>query len=214
MKCLIQASRSHRNTVEQLADSLKEINDEVNACLLDRDLVRSAPMIAAVAKFYLHVFLFYGDAINWYKCKSRVKIFNSLDSSFHERFQDQLSDIHRLSRLVQRVAATGSAARIHDLGLDIGRLHNDVLSSRELLERQNTMISLLARSVQELSITNTDIKRRLESLESSETKQNLSNALRHEMALGRTELLLALQCYSTLGTRERSPGVSPSPSSR
>lgn len=42
LQCLIRAPTNYCNTVKRLATVLKEIDDDVNACETDQQLVRSA----------------------------------------------------------------------------------------------------------------------------------------------------------------------------
>ena len=99
-------------------------------------MVRSEPIKLAVAKFYAAVFLFYADAIEWYKSGSRTKIRHSLHEGFSDRFKDQLQDIKRLSRLVNRAATSGHGAETSFVRLQLEQLKQDVrvgLQGRERL---------------------------------------------------------------------------------
>ena len=214
IRCLVKASASHRNTVEQLANALKEINDEVVACVSERKLIRSVPMQIAVAKFYVHVFLFYAEAISWYRGRSVMKIWNSLDSSFYEKFKAPLQNIRRLSGLVQRIVISGSAAQLHDLRLDFSGLRNEVQAGREVIEKQLRNENQLTSSIEDMNNTQNEVKRRLERLQNPVMRQDFLDVVRKEMGLWGTELLLAAQRGGAGAVyKETFRGTSPSPSS-
>ena len=127
---------THRKTIEDLTRALKEVNDEAHACLRETELVKSEETQAAVAKFYTATFLFYSDAIRWFRSSSTKKVWHSLDEKFSERFKGPLADIQRLSRLVQRATSRGSGAEIRVTRLVAETTNEDVRAGLEGVARE------------------------------------------------------------------------------
>ena len=121
-----KASREHRKTSQSIKSALIEINDEVAASMVDCELIRSEPMKLAIAKLYIAVFLFYADAIQWYRSSSKQKVRYSLHEKFSDKFKNQLENIRRLSGLVHRAASSGHGAQANVLLLEVDGVRQDL----------------------------------------------------------------------------------------
>ena len=128
VQCLVHASKTHRDTVEQLTRALKEINDEAQACVSECKVIRSRDMQLAIAKFYINVFVFYAEAIKWYQSRSYTKVLSSFNANFLEQFRDKLEDLKRLSKLVQRAASTGAMAEVRASRLQNQYYHEQLVA--------------------------------------------------------------------------------------
>lgn len=127
---------NHRQSIADLTNSLKSINDEARACIADTELVQSEATDEAIAKFYTTIFLFYGDAINWFQSSSATKVWRSLDPNFSVRFTQPLAEIKWLSRLVQRATARGSGAETRVTRLAVEDVTEDLRAGLQGLARE------------------------------------------------------------------------------
>ena len=126
-----RASDERLKTSKVIKSALAEINDEVRACQVDSKLIRSEPLQIAITKLYISIFLFYADAIEWYKSSSKRKIRYSLHENFSDRFKDQFDDIKRLSHHVYRTAASGHGAETSFLRLKVEGLERNIRAGFE-----------------------------------------------------------------------------------
>ena len=127
---------SHRQTIADLTNSLKTINDEARACIADTELVKSEATYEAIANFYTAIFLFYGGAIKWFRSSSAAKVWHSLDPNFSVRFTQPLAEIKWLSKLVQRATARGSGAETRVTRLAVEDVTEDLRSGLEGFARE------------------------------------------------------------------------------
>jgi hypothetical protein len=100
-----------------------------------------------LAKFYAEVFLFYADAVNWYRSTSHRKTRYSLHEGFAERFEEQLREIKRKAQRVRNAANFGSDAEQRYLRLNQENANDDmrlgfVGVARELRERKYSVQQL------------------------------------------------------------------------
>jgi hypothetical protein len=142
-----QASVNHKKTVEVLSKALKEINDEADLCAIEIKLIRSERVKKALARFYTDVFLFYADAINWYKETSIRKVRYSLNEKFSEEFAEKLAEIKRKAQRVRHEASFGSDAEQRYMRLNQENANDDmrigfVGVARKLQEHEHTVEQL------------------------------------------------------------------------
>lgn len=127
---LVKASTNHSKTIEELSAALDSISDSIALCKIDRLLIRSQPVQAAVAKLYIAVFLFFGDAITWYKSSSSSKVLNSLHNNFSDRFQKAINVVHRQAAQVRDATNLGSQAELRVVRLDLEDLRAELQDMR------------------------------------------------------------------------------------
>lgn len=209
IQCLVSASKSHRDTAEQLTRALKEINDEVEACVSECRIIRSENTKYAVAKFYIKVFIFYGDAMKWYKSRSVAKLLNSFNPNFYESFKDKLENIKYLSSLVRRTASTGSMAELRDVRLQIDGMAEDFRAGLKGMERMNATMQKLYDEAKQKQV---DSERKLRNLTERPVLDAQVEVLREYFwrAAGRQGMNLLLDSgrLQDLGIEQREKGPS------
>jgi len=125
-----QASTNHSKTVEELSGALDTISDAVAICNIESKLIRSKAMQNAIAKLYIAIFSFFGDAATWYKSSSKSKLLNSLHNDFSERFRSSLDVIKQLAMSVKHVANLGSEAEVRVVRLELEDLQDELQDLR------------------------------------------------------------------------------------
>lgn len=127
---LVKASVSHSKTVEHLNDALNDIGDAVARCEVEARLIRSRSMQKAIAKLYIVIFLFLGDAIRWYRSSSTSKIVKSLHNDYSEGFRSDVNRIKQMAFDIQHIALLGSAAETRVVRLSVEQLQNQLHDAR------------------------------------------------------------------------------------
>ena len=87
-------------------------------------------MQIAIAKLYIAVFLFFGDAILWYKSSSTSKVLHSLHRDFSERFRKSVDTINDQAAAVRNAAELGSQAEVRVVRLDVEQLRGELKDAR------------------------------------------------------------------------------------
>lgn len=127
---LVKASVNHSKTIEELSNALDSISDAISLCTDGSKLIRSQAMQNAIAKLYIAVFLFFGDAIIWYKSSSTKKILNSLHKDFSEKFRKSVETIKEQAAAVRHAADLGSQAEVRVMRLDVEELREELHDAR------------------------------------------------------------------------------------
>ncbi|KIX01641.1 uncharacterized protein Z518_09367 [Rhinocladiella mackenziei CBS 650.93] len=127
---LVKASVNHSKTIEELSNALDSISDDIGLCNLDSKLIRSQAVQNAIAKLYIAVFLFFGDAIIWYKSSSTAKVMHSLHKDFSERFRKAVNTIRDQAAAVRHAAELGSQAEVRVVRLDVEQLRGELHDAR------------------------------------------------------------------------------------
>ena len=65
-----------------------------------------------IANLYAHIFFFLRNTIDWYMRKSIKRALSSLKEDFYERFEEEVSNIKRISLAISREAQHGSHSEI------------------------------------------------------------------------------------------------------
>jgi hypothetical protein len=99
----------------------------------------------AIAKLYIAIFLFFGDAITWYNSSSRLKMLNSLHNDFSEKFRTAVDKIKQLADSVQHIAKLGSEAEVRVIRLDLEDLQHELQDARVGLQGQLRFMAELVR---------------------------------------------------------------------
>ncbi len=127
---LVKASVNHSKTIEELSDALDAITEAVSIGEVESDLVKSQAMQSAVAKLYIAIFLFFGDAATWYKSSATSKVVHSLHKNFSERFRKSLNTIKELAASVRYIAQLGSQAEVRVVRLEVEELQEQLHDMR------------------------------------------------------------------------------------
>jgi hypothetical protein len=121
---------NHSKTIEELSSALDSISDAIGLCTLESKLIRSPAVQNAVAKLYIAVFLFFGDAIIWYQSSSTKKVLHSLHKDFSERFRKAVNSIRDQAAAVRHAAELGSQAEVRVVRLNVEQLRGDLNDAR------------------------------------------------------------------------------------
>ncbi|KAK5045226.1 hypothetical protein LTR84_009559 [Exophiala bonariae] len=127
---LVKASTNHSKTIEELSNALDSISDAIGLCNVESNLIRSQHVQTAIAKLYIAVFLFFGDAIIWYKSSSASKVLHSLHRDFSERFRKSIDTIKLQAEGVRNAAGLGSQAEVRVVRLDVEQLRGELNDAR------------------------------------------------------------------------------------
>ena len=127
---LVKASVNHSKTIEELSNALETITEAVSLGDVESSLIKSQAMQSAVAKLYIAIFLFYGDAATWYKSSAGSKIVHSLHKNFSERFRKSLDSIKELGANVRYIAQLGSQAEVRVVRLEVEELQEQLHDMR------------------------------------------------------------------------------------
>ncbi|KAL8721872.1 MAG: hypothetical protein Q9181_007617, partial [Wetmoreana brouardii] len=103
---------NYEKIAEGLSQALEEISEAVDACVKDGMVYRTQAMQNYIADLYAHIFLFLRHTIDWYMRKSIKRALSSLREDFYERFENEISNIKRLSQAICREAQHGSHSEI------------------------------------------------------------------------------------------------------
>ena len=127
---LVKASVNHSKTIESLSDALDAITEAVSIGDVESGLIRSQAMQNAVAKLYIAIFLFLGDAATWYQSSAIKKVAHSLHKNFSERFQASIDKIKDLGANVRYFAQLGSQAEVRVVRLEVEALQDELQDVR------------------------------------------------------------------------------------
>ena len=113
MVCLrVKASANYENIAEGLSQSLFEITEAVESCVRECSLYPTKEIQYGVADLYAHIFLFLRDALKWYTKKSIRRLLSSFKEDFYQQFEDQVSNIQRISLKMTRKAQHASQSEL------------------------------------------------------------------------------------------------------
>lgn len=121
-----------------------------------------------------------GDVIKWYESSSSRKFWHSLQDNFSDRFENALTNLHRLSQLVMRAAVSGQGAELRVTRLAVEDVNEDVRAGLSGIARENA----------EIRLTQDRIMLGLKHLANPETLQRKNTQLWHQVGLSGTALLL------------------------
>lgn len=127
---LVKASVNHSKTIEELSNALDAVTEAVSLGDVESSLIKSQAMQNAVAKLYIAIFLFFGDAATWYKSSAGSKIVHSLHKNFSERFRKSLDTIKELGANVRYIAQLGSQAEVRVVRLEVEELQEQLHDMR------------------------------------------------------------------------------------
>ena len=103
---------NYEKIAEGLSRALQEISEAVDACVKDGEVYRTQKMQHNIANLYAHIFFFLRNTIDWYMKKSIKRALSSLREDFYERFEEEVSNIKRISLAISREAQHGSHSEI------------------------------------------------------------------------------------------------------
>ena len=103
---------NYEKIAEGLSRALKEISEAVDACVKDCVVYRTQAMQHNIANLYAHIFFFLRNTIDWYMKKSIKRALSSLREDFYEKFEEEVSNIKRISQAISREAQHGSHSEI------------------------------------------------------------------------------------------------------
>ncbi|KAL8792690.1 MAG: hypothetical protein Q9195_004750 [Heterodermia aff. obscurata] len=106
------ASMNYEKIAEGLSRALKEIGEAVDACVKDCVVYPTQAMQNNIANLYAHIFSFLRNTIDWYMKKSVKRALSSLREDFYEKFEEEVSNIKRISLVISREAQHGSHSEI------------------------------------------------------------------------------------------------------
>ena len=66
----------------------------------------------SVADLYSHIFLFLRDVLSWYTKKSITRMLASFKEDFYEQFQEQVTNVTRISHSIERKASHASSSEL------------------------------------------------------------------------------------------------------
>lgn len=113
-------------------------------------------MTIAIAKFYIAVFVFFAEAIKWYRSSSWRKTWNSTDQNFSQNFAGSLANIKRLASLIRSEAAGGSRAELRATRLKIEAIEGEIRAGRrenQLLHDQQQKATAALQSLENFATT-------------------------------------------------------------
>lgn len=118
-------------------------------------------MKTEVVNFYVHIFLFLSDVMEWKTKKRRQRFLDSFNENFNKRFEDQVNNIRDSSEKMSRISVLASQAEVRAIRFNLERLHQDFRLGQEGESREHA-----------------EQTRKLENLESkvSDLKLSIANA--------------------------------------
>ncbi|KAL8827475.1 MAG: hypothetical protein Q9170_006999 [Blastenia crenularia] len=135
LQTLIKASTNYEKIAEGLSRALEEISEAVDACVKDCVLYRTQAMQHNIANLYAHIFFFLRNTIEWYVRKSIKRALSSLREDFYDRFEDEISNIKRISQAISREAQHGSHSEIRYTRMVLEKLAEEAVVGLQDLKR-------------------------------------------------------------------------------
>ena len=122
-----KASVNYEKIAEGLSRALQEIGEAVDGCVKDSGVYRTQTMQYNVANLYAHIFFFLRNTIDWYARKSIKRALSSLKEDFYDRFEEEISNIKRISAAIGREAQHGSHSELRYTRLLLEKLAEDTV---------------------------------------------------------------------------------------
>ena len=132
----LKASANYENIAEGLAQSLFEITEAVESCVRECSLYPTKDIQYGVANLYAHIFLFLRDALGWYTKKSIRRLLASFKEDFYQQFEDQISNIQKISLKITRKAQYASQSELRYTRLLVEDLKENQRLGLEREERE------------------------------------------------------------------------------
>jgi hypothetical protein len=133
-KC--EASVAHSETAAVLSDALDNVADAVEFAAVQARLIHSPLVRDAIAKLYVAIFLFFGEAIKWYKSSSFSKARKSLRNDILPNFRASVTGIEKLAADVRHKAQLGSQAEVRTIREGMESLQQQVAQLRQNIAQQ------------------------------------------------------------------------------
>lgn len=127
---------NYEKIAEGLSRALKEISEAVDACVKDCVVYRTQAMQHNIANLYAHIFFFLRDTIDWYMRKSIRRALSSLREDFYERFEEQVSNIKRISQAISREAQHASHSEMRYTRILLEKFSEDFVIGQQDLKRE------------------------------------------------------------------------------
>ena len=127
---------NYEKIAEGLSRALQEISEAVDACAKDCAVYRTQAMQHSIANLYAHIFFFLRNTIDWYMRKSIKRALSSLREDFYERFEDEISNIKRISLAISRDAQHGSHSELRYTRMVLEKLTEDTVIGLQDLKRE------------------------------------------------------------------------------
>lgn len=94
-------------------------------------------MKTEVVNFYVHIFLFLSDVMEWKTKKRRQRFLDSFNENFNKRFEDQVNNIRDSSEKMSRISVLASQAEVRAIRFNLERLHQDFRLGQEGESREH-----------------------------------------------------------------------------
>ena len=85
-----------------------------------------------IADLYAHIFFFLRNTIDWYMRKSLKRALASLQEDFYQRFEDEISNIKRISQFISREAQHGAHCETRVTRMLVENLEDRVIGLQDL----------------------------------------------------------------------------------
>lgn len=135
-----KASVNHEKIAEGLSRALQEITEAVEACAKDFSIYPTQAMRHSIADLYSHIFFFLRNAIDWYMKNSFKRALASFSEDFYQRFEDEISNIKRISSNMNRKADHGARAETRYTRLFMEDFQEDTFNRFENMEREAAQV--------------------------------------------------------------------------
>ena len=132
----LQASANYEKIAAGLSQALLEISEAVDACVKECTLFATETMGRYIANMYAHIFFFLRGAIQWFTRKSIRRVLSSFQEDFYEHFEDQITNIKRISATIKRESQHASNAETRYLRLSLEKFEEDMVIGLQGLERE------------------------------------------------------------------------------
>lgn len=132
----VKASVNHEKIAEGLSRALQEITEAAEACARDCSMYPTQAMRHSIADLYAHIFLFLRNTIDWYLKTSIKRALASLNEDFYRRFEDEISNIKRISSNTNRKAEHGARAETRCTRLVVENFQEETVNRFDTIERE------------------------------------------------------------------------------
>ena len=132
----MKASANYEKIAAGLSRALLEITEAVAVCAKECALYATKALIGSIATLYAHIFCFLRNAIEWYTKRSSNRLLSSFKEDFYERFEEQVTNIKRLSASINREAQHASNSEVRYMRLRLAKFEQSMGMGLQGLERE------------------------------------------------------------------------------
>jgi hypothetical protein len=124
---------THAELIEEFAKAMTLISDILAGVKLSSRLYQTEQMKETIARLYVHILLFFQQAVQWYTKSSAARALSSILKPFELGYQDTVDQIKLCAEAISNIAHGASQAELRDTHITVQLIHGNLQGMQKKL---------------------------------------------------------------------------------